>query len=281
MTLKKTLVATIIVFATIFCNYSNVYTYSSQPPTASTGAPGETTCARSSCHSGTPNSGSGELILTYSETALTYEPNTVYDFTVTVADDSKSRFGFQLVALNEDGSSAGNFIEAAPNMSISSNNGKEYISHQNVPNNATNAFSFQWQAPATTVGPITFYGVGNAADGNGSRSGDNIYTTSLTITPAETTTGIPNKPSTTITNISTYPNPVVDICNIDYTLLTRANVTISLQDMSGKIVEQKALGQQNAGTYQHTIDIANTLAKGIYLVTLQHNQEMVTKKIII
>src|SRR5262249_59953992 len=43
---------------------------------------------------------------------------------------------------------------------------------------------FTWTAPATSVGRVTFYAAGNAANGNGGTSGDFIYTTSVSIQPA-------------------------------------------------------------------------------------------------
>ena len=43
---------------------------------------------------------------------------------------------------------------------------------------------FSWTAPATDVGPVTFYVAANAANNNGNNQGDQIYNTKVTLTPA-------------------------------------------------------------------------------------------------
>src|SRR5438128_772054 len=49
---------------------------------------------------------------------------------------------------------------------------------------AGNTFQFDWTPPATDVGNIILYAAGNAANGNDVETGDHIYTTTLTLTPA-------------------------------------------------------------------------------------------------
>jgi MYXO-CTERM domain-containing protein len=52
-----------------------------------------------------------------------------------------------------------------------------------------NSWTVRWAAPASDVGPVTFYAAGNAANGDGenmvmgvpSSAGDFIYTTSVTV----------------------------------------------------------------------------------------------------
>ena len=45
------------------------------------------------------------------------------------------------------------------------------------------SFQFDWTPPATNAGLVTLYAAGNAANGNGSPTGDQIYTTSVQLTP--------------------------------------------------------------------------------------------------
>ncbi|MEO0638086.1 MAG: choice-of-anchor V domain-containing protein, partial [Bacteroidota bacterium] len=56
---------------------------------------------------------------------------------------------------------------------------RQYVGHRNASTNQT--WNFTWKAPATNVGDITFYIVGNAANGNGSTSGDFIYESNQTL----------------------------------------------------------------------------------------------------
>ena len=44
-------------------------------------------------------------------------------------------------------------------------------------------WSFNWTAPATNVGPITFYAAGLQGDNSGDESGDETYTKTAVIQP--------------------------------------------------------------------------------------------------
>lgn len=63
-------------------------------------------------------------------------------------------------------------------------------------------WSFNWTAPATDVGPVTFYAAGNQANNNNGRSGDQIYTATTISQPAGTPTPT-NTPTDTPTNTPT------------------------------------------------------------------------------
>jgi uncharacterized protein (TIGR03437 family) len=45
-------------------------------------------------------------------------------------------------------------------------------------------FEFNWTPPSNDVGDIKLYAAGNAANGNNSDTGDHIYTTNITVSPA-------------------------------------------------------------------------------------------------
>src|SRR6185369_13678069 len=48
-------------------------------------------------------------------------------------------------------------------------------------------WTFDWTAPSTDVGPVTFYAAGNQANNDGNTSGDFIYKTFVTSAPASST----------------------------------------------------------------------------------------------
>jgi uncharacterized protein (TIGR03118 family) len=50
-------------------------------------------------------------------------------------------------------------------------------------------FQFEWLPPATDQGSVTLYVAANAANGNGTNTGDRIYTTKLTLLPAVPVSG--------------------------------------------------------------------------------------------
>jgi hypothetical protein len=67
---------------------------------------------------------------------------------------------------------------------------RQYIEHSQVgdstfPGRLGGAsWSFNWIAPASNVGPVTFYAAGNQADSNAINSDDQIYTARATTIPA-------------------------------------------------------------------------------------------------
>ncbi len=112
-----------------------------------------------------------------------YRPDSSYTITVTVNNPLQSRYGFELTALKADNDSAGELaIIDAATTSWQTQNGRDYIGHKAAATN--NSWQFQWTAPDTCQGPITFYAAGNAANGDGSDNNlDSIYTEALTILP--------------------------------------------------------------------------------------------------
>ena len=132
-----------------------------------------------SCHSGTVNAGNGSV--SFTGLPESYVPGTTYEITVTVDGQGSSGYGFQAIAqventaagtllLNENSSQAeinGNYIQqSAP---TSSSDG------------ASGSWVFDWIAPASDIGDITFSASGLAANYPNSNSGDEVYTISATV----------------------------------------------------------------------------------------------------
>jgi uncharacterized protein (TIGR03437 family) len=111
------------------------------------------------------------------------------------------------------------------------NGAPEFAEHDNAPVTAVGAgFTFQldWTPPATNVGEIHFYAAGNAANGDGSFTGDYIYTTKLFI-PAAGPCNMSLKPSVgAVVNSAPFGNSVssgtlISIFGTDFNLAgTRA-----------------------------------------------------------
>jgi uncharacterized protein (TIGR03437 family) len=151
------------------------------PPASSTGAPGEQTCGTAGCHNG---GGTGGNLMLSGLPPIGYVPNEPYDLTVTLAQAGRTRFGFQMTALDAQGRAAGIWDNLEPSrIFIVSNrvgaNQRQYPGHTQtgtIPNGSgQSSWVLRWKAPAQNIGPITFYVVGNAANGDGNTSGDSIY----------------------------------------------------------------------------------------------------------
>jgi uncharacterized protein (TIGR03437 family) len=169
---------------------------SSGPQGSRTGAPAvggfiaEPTCM-TGCHTGnTLNSSLGSMTITGLPNY--YFPGQEVTGTVTINHPNRSRFGFQLTALNETGGRAGT-LDASDRTrtqvinGLSSYGNRRYIQHTfsgiDFSPGSPGTWNFIWRAPETPIGPINFYASGNAADRNGSSSGDFIYTVSKRLEP--------------------------------------------------------------------------------------------------
>ena len=156
-------------------------------PTMRTNAPGEQSCG--GCHTGNVTNNSNLIDLDLGG-AVGYVPNTSYTMTFTINDNSipaNGEYGFTMTALDGSNLAAGTFVATSPaNSSVQTANvtgqPRQYLGHVGA-SNATNTWTFDWQAPATSVGDITFYTVGNATNGDNSTSGDKIHQKTFVFSP--------------------------------------------------------------------------------------------------
>lgn len=176
--------------------------FASQIEARATGAPfpGETSCAKSGCHdSSLANAGPGSVAVLINGSPASeflYTPGETVPVTVRVADPAAGRWGFQLSTRPPDGcTQAGTLAPADGDVSIISDAGMfspcalstiDFAVHNVAkfgPSEAT--FLVNWTAPVSDIGPIVFAAAGNAANGNTTRFGDNIYTVQETVQAAE------------------------------------------------------------------------------------------------
>jgi len=178
--------------------YSNLNGASSQ-----TTAPGEVTCSQSGCHgtgngegsSGGLNDNTGGGSVSISGISGTYVPGTVYHMTVTVNQLGAGKFGFNFEALDASNGNAGTLTitQTGTWLRYGINGTRTCVSQGHTGSSGptagrgTDLFSFtcDWTAPASSVGPVTFYATGVAVNMNGlNDSGDEVYSTTLTINPS-------------------------------------------------------------------------------------------------
>lgn len=133
-----------------------------------------------------------------------YVPGRTYTLRVELACDSSAvaivpRWGFQLTALDAaTGATAGTFSVRDPDsmqvvhLGSGAWSDRWYV-EQNVLGTHESelgpvTWSFDWTAPASPAGSVTFYAAGNAANGSEEPSGDWIFTTSATVLDTTTAT---------------------------------------------------------------------------------------------
>ena len=237
-----------------------------------TGAPGEANCTQ--CHSGTALSGVGTNTLIFSGVNDEYVPGQTYTFNLDVLNSSTT--GFQMTGLDDANVKAGSFT-AGTGSNIQTSSGKEYINHSN---GSISSWTFDWTAPATDVGDVTFYLASNVANGDNSTSGDDIYLSELVISAAS---------SSNIEQLSALSNSDFNISfdassneiNLDYIASVSAKVTAKVFNIKGEEITMKKFGNSSQGKNSNHLKLRRQLSTGVYLVTLEINSECFTKKLFV
>lgn len=175
---SQQLLALILIASASFCA-PRTPAYSGGPDAGYTGAPGELTCVN--CHT-PPVVRVGSISL--SGVPPAYKPGVTYGLTVTM-NDSGSRLGFELTAINNSGTQAGNFVNTSANTqspTFTTNavaNTRQYVSHTFASSTST-SWQFNWTAPNPAIGPVRFYLAGLRGDGLLTTTGDTVYTNLVT-----------------------------------------------------------------------------------------------------
>ncbi|MCB0516999.1 MAG: choice-of-anchor V domain-containing protein [Chitinophagales bacterium] len=255
---------------------SVAHSYASIPPPLNSGAPGQSSCNANGCHAVTPNSASGNVQIVSAATDG-YASNKTYAMNINISDNTAQRFGFQMVALDGEGNSSGSFIAGSDNKTaLQTQAGLQFINHKNTPNPSASTFSFQWLAPGTDTGPITFYAAANAANGNGSSTGDHIYTNSLVLQP-KIYTGI-NNINTTQLAWQVSPNPITDFLQLDIYTASSKNFTLKMVDLQGKLIQEwRNIKANNHFSEKFSVQEAPA---GIYFLQLSNGKFAQTQKVV-
>ena len=254
-----------ILFASTVINIQ----YSSDPPSGSTGAPGEGSCQQAGCHSGGSYTGSVAI----SGVPTDVVANTTYTITLTNTSNAV-RAGFQLVCLDAGNLKCGD-LTAGTGTSIELSSGKQYIRHSpaKTMSGGKASWTFDWKAPATLTNAnktVTFYYISLGANANGSDTGDNAFKSTTT---AAFKSGVGTKDVSDAIAVNVFPNPAKDFLVIE--LKDNANVVLTLTDINGRMLLKNNLTENVS-----KINIA-FLSAGLYNAQVQSGDKIVSKKIVI
>ena len=163
-----------------------IISFSSNPRDASTGAPGESTCASSGCHSNQSATIDGNLVLSGLPEILDADLTYTLTFSMVTTAGSPVKGGFQMTALS-DGNAAGTFTNAGTSSTITETaGGRVYVEHDGGAANFegdTLKYTVDWTAPSdVSEKDVTFYLAGIFADGNGSNANDKFVMDSVAAT---------------------------------------------------------------------------------------------------
>ncbi len=162
-------------------------TNASGPGAGYTNAPSENNCT--GCHTGSlQTSGTkwGNIQLTDNFTGSGYIPDSTYTLKLKYKETGKSKWGYQITALDGTGTPAGTFSTPDTRSQVysASVSGKtrSYLGHTGSGNSSNDTIEYKitWKAPSSNVGPITYYVTLNQADGGGGTSSDVIYAKTFT-----------------------------------------------------------------------------------------------------
>ena len=84
-----------------------------------------------------------------------------------------------------------------------------------------------------------------------------------------------------IYEFSVYPNPTTSDLNIKFELQNSSKVNISIMDISGRVVSTVLQNELSAGTHVYSHNVSTQLSKGMYFITLQTEQGMITQKLVV
>jgi hypothetical protein len=157
---------------------------SSVPPAGYTGAAGSY-CV--DCHAGFPLNSSGGGVTVTGLPSAGYALTTAYNLTLKITHGATDRrkWGFSMKAVDASGNAVGIFSSTNTNIKRNTNDINEVSHFSAVSTVSANTYTydkFTWVSPNAPAGPVTFYYVGNAANGGVSgSSGDYIYAGSTVI----------------------------------------------------------------------------------------------------
>ncbi len=247
--------------------------YESGPPAGVSGSPGDAASC-TACHGGsapnTPN------LITSDIPVTGYVPGATYNMTATVSHATFNKFGFQVSPQNTSGQQKGTLIVTDATRTQLTG-GTKYILHQAAGTAGTSnaaTWTFQWKAPVSGSGNVTFYGAFLKANANNQSSGDAVTVSQLAVIE-DLSIGIKEGLVET-QEWKVYPMPCTNELNIALVNNNSQKVRIMIRTIDGKIVAQDVLNNTNGNLKLNT----NALPTGIYMLTVFEENRAISKKIV-
>lgn len=241
--------------------------YPSGSPGGKTGSPGDgANCTQ--CHSGTTQSATGWI--SSDIPANGYVPGNTYTITLVASHPGAALYGFEMTSEDVSNAKKGVFASTSgATQALSSGNSITHHFNGTTPSNDSIMWSFNWTAPVAGTGDVTFYAAVNAANGNNSPSGDQIYLMNNAVGEQVVT----SVESFDNDEISVYPNPASDYLMVNN--LSPDTKTVKIVSMSGQIIAQYS---NEEGSMR--IDLS-TYPKGIYFLLAQDNTNTIKRKFMV
>jgi hypothetical protein len=209
----------------------------------------------------------------------TYTPNTTY--TISESVSGYSHFGVDLEMVSSQSSSsttdAGTFVAAVSNCRITPpfNPYPTNITHT-APIPAGQSAVFTWKSPAS--GAVYLYTCALGANFDGLQTGDKSVPSAMVLTPAPQ--GVQSDEASKV-NLNIFPNPADLEIHLRYTLERKSDVSVSIYDLSGKMVKELMNASLDQGEQRFDSSVPAGLSKGIYTVNLTVDGIPAIRKLVI
>lgn len=259
--------------------WSPAHTNSSGGPAGRTGSPGDNgvTCA-AGCHTASnPTDQTLEIDISDIPSAG-YIPGQSYDITVTGNRGTFNgpRIGFSLTAeRTSDDQKVGGFIAGTGTQVNGS--GQSHITHTSgslTVSGNENSWTFQWTAPQTGTGDVSFYAVGVFANGNSANSGDKVLNVGP-ITVSEDNTVSLDEESL---QPKFYPQPATEYVRLAFDQETDW-MQVRMYNSAGQLVQQLWYSDQQ-GAHDVRIELSD-VAKGTYWVEFASERGALMKPLLV
>lgn len=215
-------------------------------PGGRTGAPndGSTCGTNGGCHNtGTTNP------LSFISTNIPssgYIPGQTYSITVAPQVSGRNKYGFEIVGINSSNNEKGTFVSNSEVANMTATR----ATHRSTSTGGTDGRSWNvdWTAPNSGEGDITFYSAVLAANGNGQKSGDLVFTDNLVVTQSTM-----SSKSEIFNKTDVYPNPFTNSIKVEtelpYLSLEVYSIQGTLLYSSENAKDSYDLGHLNNGMF--------------------------------
>ena len=140
--------------------------------------------------------------------------------------------------------------------------------------------SFNWVAPAAGTGTVSFWGIINAVNFNGSADGGDLWNTQTLIVSEDTATVVVNGVSQLEGNmeLNVYPNPATDHLQVELSNAITGTYELSVFDAAGREIAKQ---NEQVSAISSTVEVnTSNWSSGIYFVKLSKDGVQKVVKIV-
>lgn len=191
-----------------------------------------------------------------------YKNDSTYNITVTATGAGNK--GFEVSPQDVSGNILGTLFAGSGSQLIDTG---KYITHTAPKTGSSASWTFQWKAPSSGNGDITFYG---------SIAVTKPVTKTTTLTITKNTVGISEEE---ISGFNVFPNPVHSDLGIDFSLIKSSMIRMELLDLNGRVLN--ILTEEFMPSGQVHRQFRLNRPAGMYVLKITAGNQLLAKKILV